>query len=351
MLAPFDSSGDGPSAPVRLEFHAPAGCPTESEFVRQLEARNIHLHEPSGTAAARVLRARVETSPAGATGRLLVVEPDGSTFERTVEAADCDEATTALAVIATLVLQPRAPRDPVPAASTRPESTITPSSPSSTPPLPLPTPAPPSSTPPPTAPPPSTPSPSPAPLSARRPAEESAGGRAWSFDVHATAFSTLGMAPEPTVGGALFVGAAVSPQAWTLAPSVDVGIAGTFDGTYVGANGNATLGFTTGVVDACLLLLRPVASLSLRPCVSGEYGIIRAIGSNTDNARSANRPWAAAGPEARLSLIVAGPFSVDAAVGALVAIDRDRFVIGSETIFEIPPIVGRGLLGVGYTTP
>jgi hypothetical protein len=157
------------------------------------------------------------------------------------------------------------------------------------------------------------------------------------------------MAPQPNVGIALLVG--VTLQSPILAPSLHLGIADTLDATLAGANGDATLSFATGILELCPLDVRVSPRVDVRPCMAGEYGFLRAAGSNTDNPRSVVRPWWGAGMEARLSWRFAGAFSAEAALGALVAIDRDRFVIGGDTLFEIPLWVGRALLGVGYAAP
>jgi hypothetical protein len=349
IVEPADSAGDDSPTAARVEFSAPAGCPTKSDFIRQIEARKVRVREPNDLEASRTLRASVETGADGATGRLVVVEADGSTFERDIHAADCRAATSTLALIATLVLQHRPALDAVPSPTTE-----TPSG--SPPPTTGPAPAPSLSAaaPPPPSPPttPSSPTALPSatkpvgPPSAVAPVE---GRTAWSFNTRVTAFSTVGMAPQPSVGIGVLVGVAFDGP--ILSPSLHVGVADTFDTTYAGANGDATLGFLAGILEACPLAVRPSGRMVLRPCAAGEYGLLRAAGSNTDNPRSVVRPWLAAGPEARLSWNVAGPFSIEVALGALLAIDRDRFLIGSGTIFEIPPWVGRGLLGVGYSAP
>jgi hypothetical protein len=53
------------------------------------------------------------------------------------------------------------------------------------------------------------------------------------------------------------------------------------------------------------------------------------------------------GVEASAGIAALGPLSVEIALGALVALDRDQLVLGSASVFEVPKIVGQATLGLG----
>src|SRR5436305_15262492 len=78
-------------APVRIEFSAPAGCPDAADFVRQIEGRT-NLRRAADGENARVVRGEIEFRGSGVLGRLVLVDTEGRTSERTLEAGDCRQA-------------------------------------------------------------------------------------------------------------------------------------------------------------------------------------------------------------------------------------------------------------------
>jgi hypothetical protein len=75
---------------------------------------------------------------------------------------------------------------------------------------------------------------------------------------------------------------------------------------------------------------------------------VRARGSDTPAAREVTRPWASVGAALRYAIPIFGPIRVEAAIEALAAIERDRFFLGTDEVFVVPPVHGRLLVGVGF---
>jgi hypothetical protein len=107
------------AAPVTLRFEAPAGCPSEAEFVAAVGERGANFDGPEAEARAGSLAVEVATTPAGFTGRLRVESPAGVSDVREVRDAQCAEVVRGLAVVAAIALgaQPSKEQEPAMTAS------------------------------------------------------------------------------------------------------------------------------------------------------------------------------------------------------------------------------------------
>jgi hypothetical protein len=348
------AAADDSRVPVRLDFAGPAGCPTPGEFGRRVEERAPHMRRAADGERARAFRAIVRAGPGGAVGRLVLVEPDGRTSERSLEAGDCRQAMEALALITALAVERPADGEPAPPESARP-------APETPPPVPAPS-APATASPP--APareasaPPAARAPTPEPRTT--PSEPAAAGTSnetaavrgpkavWTFDGAVEGFGAAGLAPGPTVGGAILVGVARTRPGSPWSPSLRLGVAVMLDRSFREAGGTATFGWVAGIGELCPLALAASGDVRIAPCVVGEYGAAHARGSDTIDPAPVGRPWAAAGAAVRVSVHVAGPVRVEGAVEALAVIDRSRFFFGSNEVFLVPPVYGRLAFGIGF---
>jgi hypothetical protein len=370
---------------VRLEFVAPPGCPNAADFESRVRSRVGSIRTPPPGAPVRLLRGEVQTSSKGAVGRIVVIEPNGRTSERTIVAADCRQATEAIGLMAALAIvaggpiepadasagaRPSAPASAAPGPSASPRAVVAPppavvapppavAAPppavaATAPPAPLgsPPPIPQASPLPPALPPLASASGEAPPFTPARDATGLGGTRStgrptWSFHGSAAAISTWGMAPGPTQGVAALAGVAVARGESMWVPSLRVGLTYTVDRDFSYSQGVASFGLGAGVIEACPLSAPFLSRWIFRPCAVAEYGVLRAAGSDTYLPHSADRPWAAAGVDATAGVAAFGPLSVEIAIGALVALDRDQFVLGSASVFVVPKIVGEATLGLG----
>jgi hypothetical protein len=319
--------------PVRVELVAPPGCPDVADFAGQIESRTTHLRRASAGEKARLVRAEIASRATGVTGRLVLVETDGQTSERTLEAPDCRQATEALALIASLAIDRRASSEAPLAPTPPPRPAPTPTATASAhPPAP-----------PPTAAPPPPPSRAGGPRDERPPRV--------SFDGTLGALGTLGMAPGPTAGPALLVGVSSGHPRSVWSWSARVGVVYTIDRSFREPGGTAAFGLLAGIAEVCPLSIHFGARARLQPCVLGEYGRLHVGVSQTAEGRPVDRPWAGAGIGARIAYDVVGPLRVEAAAGGLLALQRDSFEFGTSQFFEVPSVVGRALVGVGAAWP
>ena len=344
---------------VRLEVWSPSGCPGSADFVRAVGKRHVHVRLVGRDERAVTVDVLVAPASEGVLGRLVLVDADGRRSERTVTTANCGQASEALALVAALALRQSIAGD-LPAMSDSPSSTPATGTDSSTATVPS------GSTPPaassassPSGPLPSaegrtSPSPS-APELARAvvpvegPSEttSSTPRRSWTFDASAAGFGVTGTGPDVVAGGALRVGAMAPWRGSPWTPSLRIAVEDTLDESVSGSLGTATFGMVAVSAELCPWAFFGFGAGSFRPCASGEAGVLRAAGSGTTNPRSEPRLWTAAGIEGILAAPIAGPIFWDVTLGALVALDRYRFMIGPGTIFETPAVVARLALGIG----
>jgi hypothetical protein len=161
-----------------------------------------------------------------------------------------------------------------------------------------------------------------------------------------------GMAPEAT-GAWMAIAGVMLGKTWrTGRPTLRVGVAGAPSLPFVTPEGTASFSWIAAVLEACpvsLSLLRDV--VVVRPCGVAEYGVVRASGSDTLNPGSVARPWAGAGLGLRFWWRVLGPVSLQASFSGLGAIERNRFLIAGQEVFETPTTVARAGLGLGVEIP
>ena len=89
------------AAPLRVEYRAGAGCPTEADFRARVVAR---LRRPLGEAdAANAYVVTIEERDGRFAGRVGVRAADGAASDRDVAGDTCDDVVAALAVVTALV--------------------------------------------------------------------------------------------------------------------------------------------------------------------------------------------------------------------------------------------------------
>jgi hypothetical protein len=340
LLAPPAAADDPPATdrtPVRLEFTAPPGCPDAADFARRVAERAPHLRRAADGGPARIFRGSVRGGVSGVVARLVLVEPDGRSSERTLDATDCQQATDALALITALAVeQPSEPPAMAPEAAA---------------PAPVPTPSE-------ALPAPVTSNPSGPPAAAVaapprviQPPASRAGRESpvrGAFDAIVGVMGALGLAPGPTAGGQVEIGGRLEGVPALGSPSLRVGVGATLERSFSGSGGTATFRWLAGLGEACPFGLAIAQSGILSTCVAGEYGVLHGRGSNTAQPHTVDRPWAAAGLAVRYSTRVLGPARAEVILEALAAIDRSRFLLGSDPVYEVPPACGRLVIGVGF---
>jgi hypothetical protein len=111
--------------------------------------------------------------------------------------------------------------------------------------------------------------------------------------------------------------------------------------------GLATFKWWAGVVSICPALAFGNRSFAQALCMTFEQGVLTAAGSETRNPRSSGRSWTAVGPGVAFRWAVLSPLFALVAVDALFPLNRDRFILGTEQIHEVPRVALRGEFGLG----
>src|SRR5262245_49948861 len=92
---------------VSLEYRAPPECPDRGAFVREVLGRLSNVRIASDGESGRHFEIAVESTPEGNTARLEFFDEDSRRVEREINAPDCDEAVSSIALITALAIDPR----------------------------------------------------------------------------------------------------------------------------------------------------------------------------------------------------------------------------------------------------
>ena len=297
-LASAARAQDAPE-PIKIDYEAPAGCPSRTSFAGEIFARTTKARE-AGAETARVMHVRVVKRGDAHSGRLWIDEGAA----REVDGASCGEVVGALGLVAALAVDPQASMAPRP--------------------TPVAEPAPP---PPPPPAEPEKPPPSPPPRAERTRIGIGAGVEAAMIADAVIAGRVLG---QIELAGSLF------------APSFRAALVRSLDVERTPSLGSATLTWTKAGIDACPLRIDLVSdAIALRPCAAFDIGVLKAEGTGVTEARSRSRPWVSTGAHARLVWSVVRAFALEVEGGFVVPLLREDFFFEPNVpIYEAPPIAG-----------
>jgi hypothetical protein len=328
-----DASSDTPQR-VALHYTDPVGCPGQALFIEAVNARVRRPIEWSQTATVVQMVVTIERSADQVSGKLEVARLDAEPTRREFAASTCEEVSSALALVASLALDPNARTElllsPTPAASQQDFPT---------PPAPA---APPDAVAPPEAKP-ASPAPSQPPA---RPPRERSHYLAW---LGPSAGVAGGYAPEPLISLGLGLGARrVAPG---LSPGLQLSGLWGKTGTTGPSAANGSFAWAMGRLEVCPLRLQLDARLALEPCAAAEAGRLSARGADTqvDEPVTAGRWWFAAGATLSLHVSLRQFFFRFAALG-LVPATRDEFVFRDpdRSVHQASPFVYGASLGLGF---
>lgn len=117
-----DAAAPGREERVRVEYHAPAACPSEAEFQERVRSRvqRARFAEPGEPGHTFDVSVDPVQGAAGFLGHLEFVDTDGQRAVRLLQGARCDELVSSLALITALALDDRAAEAPPAAPSPEP---------------------------------------------------------------------------------------------------------------------------------------------------------------------------------------------------------------------------------------
>jgi hypothetical protein len=295
----------------RVDYQAPPDCPTASDFFERLHARAHARRPPEGATPALVVRVTRREHGVRVHGELSVRYVDGSDATRTVDGDACDSVVDALALMSAMALDPTASLDgtSAPPAEPQPVAAVTDD------------------------------------LDGSLPIDVRSG---WHVAVGAGGGATFVIAPVGAPDGTGFLELVRGGTVWS--PSVRVGFEYASSGAVGVAGGDIKLGSSLGVLDVCPASWR-LGAFRLAPCVRLEGGVLDVSGVDVMPAKSALRPWAAAGALGRVRYVPLARFFVELSGGVLAPLVRDHFYFDPSDTTVFRPPVASGFAGgaVGIT--
>lgn len=255
--------------PVRITYDAPAGCPAESDAIARLTERAAVTRVDRG--AVRTFALAITSEGDGFHGELSVQSGDGPPAVREVTAASCEDAVTALVLVAALAVEERAP---VPAPA------------------------------------PVAPPPRPAPVRIATP---------WRLAAGAGVAMYTGMTPSARFGVPLYVDARHG----------HLELRATFDTTTSDDLGTASFRWTEGRIEGCPYAWA-IGRVDLAPCAGVQIGALSGTGTMVQQASSTTRPWLAPELAGRVGVRL-GRFELEAEGTAGLPVVRDHYYFGPMT--------------------
>ena len=320
---------------ARLDVDAQPSCSTRDELIARVASRSARIRFVADGTGVPTLSARIEVGPrGGVVAELAVVEPDGRRLARRLQAPSCAAATDALALVIAITLDP----------------TVTGAEPSGT----GASPAASSEAPPAAAPPAPTPPPIPPAAEVARSDEI---GPADATDVASTrrlglgAGATAATGPAPTVMPGIAVevlGGLDRASIWS--PALAVSFAHLWSTPSRPPGGTAEFTLDVVALDACPLRV-VLAKVEARACAMGALGRLAARGSDTFDASSVARPFAAAGGAARLVVPLGARLVLAARFAAAAPLWRDAFQFDPKVFHRVASVTLIGELGLGVRFP
>jgi len=344
MTGPVDQA-----EPVRFTYVAPQACPDAEAFVKEVHARTTRFQIVRFGENLRAFEVVIAQAGNGFRGSVRVLDGGGASSLRTVDGTDCEDVGRTLALVTALSIDPKALSSPSPADAGPPTG-----------PAPTTTPAPVASVDPPPPDPPASPPPT-APVakdSAPPPTEEEAApppsaqsSRGWRMDLVGGAYVQAVDAPSAVIGGAVLLGLTLGGER-VLSPMLRLGVSWASSGSIDANPGAATLAWTVGRAEVCPLRWPAQGPLELRPCLTGDFGVVSASATGVSNPQSHVRPWETLGALALAEWVPLDPLFVEVELSLSTPLERDRFFVApSPVVYQAPVFVPAGTLALGVRFP
>ncbi len=316
---------------VRLVYESSDACPDREGFEALVRARTERALFVGPYSSARTFEVHLTGGPSPR-GQLTVRRDGIDEGAREVRADTCSDVAEALALVVALAIDPNSRVGAPPPTGPPPASPTTSPPAAAAPPV--------QGAPPPPASMDSTPIPDKSEESSRP------SSLPHTLYVGADLAMATGISLEPLV--------TVSPRrGWRaestspVAPSVSVGLIHATSGALSIPVGTASLAWTAGQIDGCVLSWPP-GRVRVLGCLRAEGGALTASGSDITPLQSRTRAWFAAGPVARGEWALLPPLFVTAEVAAMVRLTADRFFFLPDVTIRVIPVLGmEGSAGLG----
>jgi hypothetical protein len=317
---------------VRIDYAAPAACPTAAAFLRSIKDRTTRFRQATATEKARSFRVRVSGLSFSFAGRLEIVGPDDSIAVRNVDSPVCSEVSNALALMTALAIDPNAlisPSKPADAAPTEPARTAEAEQKQQS-------------------------SPSTVTTSSRNVPDVSA-GPPWRWSAGVQGHTTFAVTPNLGYGGDLFVDVE-APDSSALGPAARMGLFLNQSVVDLPTGPSARFRWMAAALEGCPARLKASAlRLAVHPCLAVRLGVLSGEGQSMTQPKQATSLWSDVGPLLRLRVQVADRVNIEAQGALMLPLYRPTFTIldnGVDTsAFSVPAVGGSVGIGVSYGFP
>lgn len=324
---------------VKLDYREGAKCGGADAFVSQVMARSPRVRfANAGESASRSMIVAIEPHGARMVGRVELREADGTTTERSVTGASCEDVISAVGLVAAITLDPLASTS---ATATNANNATNASNSNTT----------------------NATSANDATKTnnashanddthtndAREREDDDAlpsSKRRWSFGAGADAEVVVGAAPDALFAVPVFFELTRSlGEHFAIGGALRFERAGetTLDATGIGAD----FTWTAGAADVCFVWR--AGRVRLHACARSHFGAIDAHGEGVTPERSATRPWVDLSGVVAFRVRIAGPVFVEATASAGVPLVQDRFFVEpNQTVFQVPAFTATAGGGLGF---
>jgi hypothetical protein len=350
-MAGFPTSARAQIEPIRVTYRASAECPSESQFLQEIEGRTQLARWANGAEHARAFVATVTPDKGTFRGQLLITSLDGTTSSREVTGDTCSEVASALALITALAIDPSAAIEPraspagdgpaidgtiedghppgAPWENARPLRPIASAQLQSASPGAV------------TSDSPASPSPS--------TGSSSTQDTHWAMGVEGE--SLAGLVPAWGMGGGAFVDVAGRARG-NVVPAVRGSLFAMGNRAQFAGPVGADLSWFVARVQACPVRFVLEAQVALSLCAGLDGGILRSGGTGLQRITTEVRPWFAAVALGRVTWPQAGPFFVEGEGGLVAPFTRYSFYFSDaglpNTVHQIA-VLGASLgIDAGY---
>ena len=318
--------GAGATEPIRIEYHAEAGCPSADDFNAQVFRRTTSARLATSEDLARTFVVSIARRGGSLVGSLVVRQADGTTESREVAGPDCGEVATVLALATALAIDPQASLAPAPEPSAKPPEPVKP--------------------------------PEPHPEVTSEPAEPA---QPSDFERPAHFSASLGPTLEGGVTPRLAYGGSAG-FGWRAAHGGDpisaLGVELTFlrspkhvVGAASPATGVASASFQLAYAEPtlCSVVLAWQDVSGIAPCVGAELGVATGWGAGLPHSTTRSRAWVAVDLGLRLHQALGPTWFVEGDVSAVLPITRWTYVFRrpDTDIFRVPSAAVYGAFRLG----
>lgn len=307
------------AVPIRVNYEAPASCPSPDAFYDSVRARTDRVRKAQGNEPRVDVNVRVTRGDHGFHGEMRQVVNQSETSARGVDGETCKEVTEALAFTVALSFDPEA-HAPLPAEAAHPRGE-----------RPAPTAAPPAK-------PPVAQPPSPTPSAPSAQLELEVGLSALGTVVETAGFAT---------GGAL---SAMLLRQANASTSSAVQLSLMFAGTgLLTAPDDHSTRFGALALDACPFRHHS-GQWEFAPCALATVGFLELTGRGISDPETVDHAWWSAGLDLQMAVLLGRGLVLESALAATVPLVRHRYYTNSpdQVVTETPTLSPLLRLGLGY---